>query len=115
MSEYAHWDWTEDKGRGVFASRSIPKGTVFEEAAVIITKVRGVSEALQTTNLWEYVYDWDGKRAAIALGLGSLFNHSDEPNVEYQYTEEETIQYRTTRSVKKGEELLINYGSIWWE
>ncbi|KAI5120772.1 hypothetical protein M0805_004735 [Coniferiporia weirii] len=52
---------------------------------------------------------------ALALGLGSLFNHSNSPNVSFSVSPStETIRYMTTRSIKTGEELCIFYGHRLW-
>ena len=46
---------------------------------------------------------------------GSLFNHSDAPNVNYiKRKGEGSIEYRTTREVGPGEELCIFYGHSLW-
>lgn len=48
---------------------------------------------------------------ALALGLGSLFNHSDQPNVSFKLnTQQYTIEYTTFRPIQQGEELCIFYG-----
>lgn len=56
---------------------------------------------------------------ALALGLGSLFNHHpSSPNVKYTLDHEShSIKYETTREVGEGEELTISYGAgrMWWE
>jgi SET domain-containing protein len=49
------------------------------------------------------------------LGLGMLFNHSAEPNLEYVQDDPTTIVFRTVRKVKSGDELTIDYGDEWWE
>ena len=56
-------------------------------------------------------------RCPIFLFPGSLFNHSDSPNVSYSIdAATESIQYKTTRAVEPDEELCIYYGSnLWFE
>ncbi|OCT54914.1 hypothetical protein CLCR_03210 [Cladophialophora carrionii] len=55
---------------------------------------------------------------ALALGLGSMFNHSTrDQNVGWiRNTETEVIVYTTLRDIKAGEELCISYGSarLWF-
>ena len=54
-------------------------------------------------------------RYANVLLLGSLFNHSETPNVTYSIdTKSETIRFFTTRSVEAGEELCFFYGHRLW-
>jgi SET domain-containing protein len=56
---------------------------------------------------------------ALALGLGSMFNHSAKrTNVRWKRdTERDYIVYTSTRDIDAGEELLISYGSrvLWFE
>ncbi|KAF8964191.1 hypothetical protein BDZ97DRAFT_2075331 [Flammula alnicola] len=52
---------------------------------------------------------------ALAIGLGSLFNHSESPNVSYTLdTKTDSIQYTAVRDVTPGEELCIYYGQNLW-
>ena len=55
----------------------------------------------------------------LALGIGSLFNHSSRPNVDYRVHEETlTIDYFAARDVPAGEELCIYYGpdeELWFD
>jgi tRNA-specific adenosine deaminase 3 len=52
---------------------------------------------------------------ALALGLGSLFNHSSYPNVTYVIDPvDECIRYTSTRTVNPEEELCIFYGHKLW-
>jgi uncharacterized protein len=55
---------------------------------------------------------------ALALGLGSLFNHSTRhQNIGWlRNTESDVIVYTALRDIKKGEELCISYGSarLWF-
>ncbi|KAG1745824.1 cytidine deaminase-like protein [Suillus paluster] len=52
---------------------------------------------------------------ALALGLGSLFNHSTHPNVTYTFdSAHECIRYTSTRRINPDEELCIFYGHKLW-
>ena len=98
-------------GRGVFAGRDIPADTIIEVAPVII--LHGVDAALaKQTALHNYFFRWGDSQETIAicLGLGSLYNHSDTPNVVYvRDFQAETIRFRTLRRISQGEELLTDY------
>lgn len=54
------------------------------------------------------------KTQAVALGLGSLFNHSTlNPNVGWERNlDAQCITYRALRGIRAGEELCINYGVV---
>ncbi|GAA5845807.1 hypothetical protein JCM3766R1_000321 [Sporobolomyces carnicolor] len=112
-------------GRGVFASQDIAAGTVVEISPVLVLgekeyrgfdpkQQEGTEElrGVEASQLRGYVFTW-GKNGdmAVALGLGSLFNHSRSPNVSYEIKQSEyTIHYRAAKPIKSGEELFIFYG-----
>ena len=56
---------------------------------------------------------------ALALGLGSMFNHSTKAqNVRWSRNiEQDYIVYTSLRDIEAGEELCISYGSraLWFE
>ena len=68
--------------------------------------------AIHTSVLHDYYFVWgaDHNQAAIALGFGSLYNHSDTPNVaflpDYDHL---TIDFISLRPLRAGEELLVDY------
>jgi len=49
----------------------------------------------------------------VALGYGSMYNHSDTPNLKY-YCENDKMIYKATRDIDIDEELYISYGPNWW-
>ncbi|KAG6884061.1 hypothetical protein C0992_007092 [Termitomyces sp. T32_za158] len=69
------------------------------------------------TVLDDYTFKWADGRMALALGLGSLFNHSEQPNVSYVLDRStESIRYTTVRDIAPDEELCIFYGhNLWFE
>ncbi|CAG8481368.1 7800_t:CDS:10 [Ambispora leptoticha] len=69
-----------------------------------------VESGLQAKN--EQLYRWkDGY--ALALGLGSLFNHSRNNNVGYvRDFEANVIRYYTLCDIESGKELCINYDEV---
>lgn len=98
-------------GRGLFATEDIKKGETIEVSPVVVLDPKS-TERLDRTFLMSYVFHWSRGRSAIGLGYGSLFNHSDtDANVDWKPDEKKNvIRYKTSRSIKKGEQLLINYG-----
>ena len=99
------------KGRGVFALCDIPEDTDIERVPVLIIPTRYFAEGYNNAALQKYCYVWDDRRVAIALGYGSLYNHSYEPNADYSQGEGELI-YRAVRDIRKGEEITINYNGM---
>ncbi|MFZ9887458.1 MAG: SET domain-containing protein [Myxococcota bacterium] len=99
------------KGRGVFAARPIDAGELIETAPVIIIPPEQTERILGSV-LEFYVFDWweDASGFAVALGTGSLYNHSYVPNVRYQKRfSDGLIEFRALRPVLEGEELVMNY------
>ena len=98
------------KHRGVFARKKIKKGEVIEICPVIIMPKRD-QKILDKTNLFSYYFYWGrNNTSAIALGYGSLYNHSYTPNAEYEENvRKKVIVFKAIRNIKKGEEILTNY------
>jgi uncharacterized protein len=98
-------------GRGVFAARDIKKDTLLEVSPVIIFP-KEEYKYLKKTNLINYVFWWGTSYddCALALGIGSLFNHSRTPNAIFKRKrKKETINFYAYTDIKAGEEILINY------
>jgi SET domain-containing protein len=118
-------DWVEVRrlenrgrgGRGVFAIRDIPAGTVIERAPVILIpreQVFGDSVvARRSARISWYVFGWEGvtKRnyVALALGYGSIYNHSDTPNATTEPEPPDVMGFHAIRDIASGEEITINY------
>ncbi|WP_027724055.1 SET domain-containing protein [Tuberibacillus calidus] len=98
-------------GRGVFARRDIKKGELIHVAPVIVIKAEEFP-LIDKTVLSNYVFHWSQTNGdcALALGYGSLFNHSYTPNAIVKIdTEKKTINFIAYRDIKEGEEIFINY------
>lgn len=101
------------RGRGVFAEKNIKKGTVIEISPVIVLSPEE-RKAIEKTLLFHYVFEWgdDKKKAAVALGYVSMYNHSYDANCEYEMEfGKKRMTVRAVKDIKKGEELYINYNA----
>ncbi len=99
------------RGRGVFARKKIATGEVIERAQVIVIPAQQWS-SLEHTTLYDYTFEWgwEGAEAAVALGYGSLYNHSYSPNARYiKRIEEMAIDFVALRDIQPGEEIVVNY------
>jgi len=98
-------------GRGVFATRAFAKGDAVERCPTL--ELPGDEVVGQ---LGDYVFGSNNgdHEVLLLLGYGMLYNHSDNPNCEYIQEEPRVITFVTTRPVKAGEELTIDYGEEWW-
>jgi len=102
----------------VFAGRRFRPGEVLECCPILRISARDRAR-LERTGLRGYVYQRARGAGAIALGLGSLYNHSAKPNAEYELVpEEETLVIRALRTILPGEEITICYtdeSDLWFE
>lgn len=102
---------SKSRGRGVFTSRNIPADTVIEISPVIELSQKERKQ-IEGTKLYHYIFEWgkSKRKAGMALGYVSMYNHSFEPNCEYEMDYENgNMTIRTIKSVKKGEELYFSY------
>lgn len=102
---------TKSTGRGVFALKNISKGEVVERCPILILSAKD-RKLIDPTRLYNYYFWWgkNKKRAAIALGFGSLYNHSYEPNLVYlRDFKRKQLIFKALRKIKKNEQLLVNY------
>ncbi len=97
------------KGRGVFAKRPIEKGMVIERVPVVIFPVQEIYTDTISTTLADYVFNWGNDEVAIALGYGSLYNHSYQPNATYAAKGRRTQVYSALRDIAADEEITVNY------
>lgn len=97
-------------GRGVYATRDIQKDELIEVSPVIISP-KHEWKYLKKTALFHHCFYWgDDDETVIALGNGSLFNHSYTPNATFDNNLEDlTIDFYAHKDIKAGEEITINY------
>ena len=98
-------------GRGVFVGEDLPAGSLIEICPVIILSKKD-RKVIHETRLHDYYFLWGKKenKAAIALGYGSLYNHSFQPNAQLlsdiparQFVIESLVP------ISAGEEVTLNY------
>lgn len=101
------------RGRGVFTTKTLRKGEIIEVSPVIVLTEQE-RKTIEKTLLFHYVFEWgnDKKKACVALGYVSMYNHNYTANCEYEmdYKKRE-MTIKTVRDVKKGEELFVNYNA----
>jgi len=104
-------------GRGLFASEPLLRGTLIHSAPCLLVTKASYQEHAKHTVLEHYLFNTPNGDKLLALGYGSIFNHSDSPNVDYRIDKPNlTVNYYASKGVEKGEELFIYYGaSLWFE
>ena len=86
--------------------RLIRKGDIIERVPVIVLPL---DEGDSGTVLPGYCFMWSRDSVALALGYGSLFNHSYKPNARYDDMGDRTKIFSAIRNIKSGEEITVNY------
>ena len=93
------------KGRGVYAQIEIPKDSVIEICQLLFVDLKNVPHELEG-----YVYEYKKNVAAVALGNGSLYNHSNKANASFSFDRKKQLLIITAkRKIHVGEEITINY------
>ena len=95
------------KGRGVFARRPIEAGEVIETCPVLVLPAGSVEDF--PAGIGGYVFEWGRGKLALALGYGSLYNHSYRPNARYVDLAGRTKLFTAIRDIATGEEITVNY------
>lgn len=115
---------TPNAGRGVFAKVDIKKGEIIERCPVLEIPADDASSINQTM-LVTYVYYLGPEKEylTLALGFGSIYNHSYNPNSKYKHKlKEGVIEFIALRDIKSEEEITVNYNQgndnknpLWFE
>lgn len=113
------------KGRGVFAREVIERGALIERSPVLLIPDLD-RKRVDPTIVFTYVFMWEAGtteqdlysgvgKAAVALGLTSLLNHSHRPNADFvRHFDELTIDLVALRDIQCDEEITIDYQMDLW-
>jgi len=113
-------------GRGVFNLEAIKKGTLVECCPVLplprgnIQQLKPGTFSIATDSVRDgdinkqldrYVFDWSDELHALALGYGSIYNHSaNHPNLRaVPDFENNDINFYATKDLEAGTELMYDY------
>lgn len=109
--DYLEVRQTKLKGRGVFTTRDITQGEIIEVCPIIELPEEDTPH-IDVTKLYNYYFNWGEKlnKVAIALGYGSLYNHSYKPNAIYEKDfNRNLLVFRSLSDIQAGEEITVNY------
>lgn len=96
-------------GLGVIAEENIKKGSIIEVVPLLLMPIKEF-ELIKKTKLFYYFFEYTNSHFAIALGYGSLYNHSYDPNARYLYSfKNKTLTIKAIKDIKKDEEIFFNY------
>ncbi len=111
---YKHIRLGISSGRGVFSKKEFKKGEIIEIAPYTLDKGAAFNDYIFTSHVPDY-------ESLIVFGYGSMYNHSDTPNVGYVLKHSTSTNdvdsffvYYAKQDIKQDEECKINYGKDWW-
>ena len=101
---------TVQKGRCVFADKPYKKWEIIEVCEYIVIPQDQIKMLKDTTIndywFWSRGEDWD---ALILLGNGSIYNHSNDPNMIPVMDHKKNIGFEAIKDIEAGDELVFNY------
>jgi SET domain-containing protein len=109
-------------GRGVFSKKEIkPNQTI--EISPIIRIPQSQIELIDKTDIHNYYFAMPDKSIGLALGYGSLYNHSYTPNAKYsEDNENNQFIFTCLKKINPGDEITVNYNGnpndkskLWFE
>jgi SET domain-containing protein len=101
-------------GWGVFAKEDIMEGEVFEECPILALPIeKGEITPLLIDYRFNYPQGNEWEEQVLALGYGSLYNHSENANAYWvSDLENRTFKFISNREIKKDEEIFVWYGDV---
>jgi hypothetical protein len=71
-----------EMGRGIYAEKTISQGEVIMRCEILVlSKID--TPIVNLTDLSFYTFTFNEEQDCLVLGLGEIFNHDDQPNVEF--------------------------------
>ena len=108
---------TPKTGRGLFATKDYKVGDVIEHCPTLVFDNQDVKNRVR-----DYIFDAkniNGKsnQKIFPFGYCSLINHSKEnKNCDWKIKDDNSIlTMYAIKDIKKGEEILTNYGNNYWK
>lgn len=95
-------------GYGVFATSNITTGQIIEECYLLPCQY--ADEYLNN-----YYFQFDKSHYLLALGYGSIYNHSKMNNAIYKLNNSgDLLTFIAKRNIEKDEEIFVDYGDRWF-
>jgi len=98
----------------VMTKTQFAKGEIVEIAPIIFVGF----EAKAVPRLKDYIFEIDKAKQTygVVLGYGSLYKHSETPNITFAYNSgNKQMYFIASKFIFAGEELSIDYGKDYWQ
>ncbi len=113
------------KGRGMFCADELSPGDIIESCPIIKIPHDHLP-LIDETRLHDYYFLWEepGYKGCIALGYGSIYNHSSTPNAEFTFDYVDSrIKFHAVSDIEAGAEICFDYtggglrpaSSLWFD
>ncbi len=106
----------------MFCTEDIQSESVIEICPIIVIPGEQAREIVRGYVLYEYYFEWKKDSIALALGYGSLYNHSAQPNAVFEPDfKSQYIIFTSLKEIPAGQEILIDYHAgtpdekVWFE
>ena len=98
-------------GRGVYARCDIRKNEIIERCPVIEVPKHDMANLKESILVTYFFYLGKRKdKLIIALGFGSIYNHSRQPNAVFKAKfRQKILEFIASKAIKKDEEITVNY------
>lgn len=107
---------------GMYCTEDIVRDSVIEICPIIVLPGEQAREIVRGYVLYEYYFEWKKDSIAIALGYGSLYNHSEHPNAIFEPDfKSQFIIFRSLMEIPAGHEIVVDYHAgnpdekVWFE
>ena len=96
--------------RAVVATQDIKKGKIIELCPVIRMPYEEVfGPELNFPTISHYCFGYYKGYTVIALGFGSLYNHSETPNAKYEPKASDALCFEAIKDIATNEEITVDY------
>jgi len=92
---------------GVFTQGDLKIGERIERSYYTVLDVE-LENLDSITKQYVFSYPKQGDKLSLVWGFGSIYNHSNHPNVDWYY-DGDVIVWECIKNINKGEELTHNY------
>jgi len=107
---------------GMYCTEDIVKDSVIEICPIIVIPGEEARQIVRGFVLYEYYFEWKKENIAIALGYGSLYNHSPKPKAVFEADyKNQLIIFKSLEAIPSGTEILVDYHAgtpdekVWFE